>query len=100
MDNLFEVLMIVCFGISWPLNIYKAWKARSAKGMSLPFYFLIWIGYIFGLDSKAVKAINGISTPFYVWFFYALNLVMVSVGIIIYFRNKRLDNAAEEAEKK
>ena len=28
-----EMLMVVCFGISWPINIRKAWKARSTKGI-------------------------------------------------------------------
>ena len=39
MADFFELLMIVCFGVSWPLNIYKAWKARTTKGSSVPFYF-------------------------------------------------------------
>ena len=91
MENLLEVLMVVCFGISWPLNIVKAWKARTAKGTSVLFYFFIWIGYIFGLAAKAVKLSGGVSTPFYVWFFYILNEVMVTAGILIYYRNKLLD---------
>ena len=92
MDNFFEMLMVVCFGLSWPLNIQKAWKARNTKGISLLFYFFIWIGYIFGLASKAIKLQSGISTPAYVWFFYVLNTLMVTVGIIIYFRNRSLES--------
>lgn len=92
MENLLEVLMVVCFGCSWPLNIVKAWRAQSAKGTSILFYFFIWIGYIFGLASKYIKYLSGGFTPVYVWFFYLLNTVMVSVGIIIYFRNRSLDN--------
>ena len=91
MADLLEMLMVVCFGISWPLNIFKAWKARSARGISVLFYFFIWIGYIFGIISKITKLQSGISTPFYVWFFYILNTVMVSVGILLYFWNKHLD---------
>lgn len=91
MDDIFEVLMLVCFGLSWPLNIIKAWKARTAKGTSVLFYFFIWFGYIFGLGNKAIKLWNGTSTPAYVWFSYTLNLVMVSIGILIFFRNRWLD---------
>ena len=91
MENFFEMLMVVCFGLSWPLNISKAWKARSTKGISLLFYFFIWIGYVFGLASKAIKLHNGVITPGYVWFFYVLNTVMVSIGILIYFRNRSLE---------
>ena len=91
MENLLEMLMVVCFGLSWPLNIRKAWNARSTKGISLPFYFLIWIGYIFGLASKYIKMQHGGMTPGYVWFFYVLNTLMVTAGIVIYFRNKALE---------
>lgn len=91
MENFFEMLMVIFFGLSWPLNITKAWKSNSTKGISLLFYFFIWIGYLFGLASKAIKLQNGIQTPSYVWFFYILNTIMVSVGILIYFRNRELE---------
>lgn len=91
MSELLEAAMVVCFGISWPLNISKLLKSKTAKGTSVLFYFFIWIGYIFGIASKWIKAANGIQTAGYVWFFYILNTVMVSIGIILYFRNKRLD---------
>ena len=46
MTDLLEAVMIICFGISWPLNIVKAWKARTAKGTSVLFYVCIFVGYI------------------------------------------------------
>ncbi len=91
MADIFELLMIVCFGVSWPLNIHKAWKARTAKGSSVQFYFLILIGYLFGIASKVIKLHRGIFTPGYVWFFYILNSVIVAAGILVWFRNRRLD---------
>ncbi len=91
MENIFEMIMVVCFGFSWPFNIYRAWNARSAKGTSLVFYSFIWIGYIFGIASKAIKLAKGMPTPGYVWFFYILNTILVTIGIAIYFRNKKLD---------
>ena len=94
MADIFELLMIVCFGISWPLNIYKAWKARTTKGSSVQFYFLILVGYLFGITSKVLKLRSGVSTPGYVWFFYILNSVIVTCGILVWFRNLRLDRTA------
>lgn len=94
MDNIFEMLMVILFGVSWPLNIAKAWKARTQKGSSVLFYFFILAGYVFGLGSKYIKLQQGISTPGYVWFFYILNAVMVSIGIAIYFRNGICDKRA------
>ena len=95
--SLMEMMMGVCFGISWPLNIIKAWRARSAKGISLPFYFFIWIGYVFAFVGKFVLIAANAPQPWYetvhwyVMFFYVLNIAMVTTGIGIYFRNKHLD---------
>lgn len=94
MSDILEAAMVVCFGISWPFNIIKLQQSRTAKGTSVLFYFFIWIGYIFGLCSKGLKAANGVTTPAYVWFFYILNTIMVSFGILLYFRNRRLDQMA------
>lgn len=99
MVNVLEALMVICFGISWPLNILKAWKSKSTKGMSLLFYCFIWLGYIFGIASKVVRSVSEhlsfqAVSPYYVWFFYILNAVMVSIGIGIYFRNKYIENSA------
>ena len=99
MANLFEVLMVVFFGMSWPINIAKAWKARTAKGTSVVFYCLILIGYLFGLASKVIKLSEGISTPGYVWFVYCLNTCMTCMGIIIYFRNTLLDARAKNLQE-
>ncbi len=101
MASIFEVLMVVCFGISWPLNIRKLLRSRTARGVSVLFYFFIFIGYLFGLASKAILASQGTATPGYVWFFYVLNAVMVFCGILLYFRNLKLDRAREkEASEK
>ena len=103
-SSIMEALMVICFGCSWPLNIIKAWKARSTKGMSLLFYFLIWIGYVFAIVGKLVSIhyyVNVAGTAaswtevvkWYVMFFYVLNLIMLTIGILIYFRNARLEKA-------
>ncbi len=94
MADFFEVLMIVCFGFSWPFNIMKLYKSRTAKNTSVQFYFLIWIGYIFGLISKGMKVSAGGHVAGYVWFFYCLNTLMLTIGIILYYRNKKLDMEA------
>ena len=99
MANILEAAMIVCFGISWPINIIKLLRSKTAKGTSIMFYFLIDIGYIAGIASKFIKLFQGTATPGYVWFFYFLNFFMVLFGIIIYFRNRKLDKAKNEAEQ-
>lgn len=96
--GIMETLMVVCFGISWPLNIVKAWKARTAQGTSLLFYSFIWIGYVFAFIGKFVMIASNAPAPWYetvkwyVMFFYVVNIIMVSAGIAIYFRNKYIDS--------
>lgn len=100
--GIMEMMMVVCFGISWPLNISKAWKSKSTKGISLPFYLLIWIGYVFALLGKFVSihlnAPNAwyVTVPWYVMLFYIINILMVSLGITIYFKNKSGAKIKEE----
>ena len=97
MAEILEIIMIVSFGASWPLNVMKSWKARTTKGKSLPFLLLIFFGYIAGIASKLVNEayMVSFSEKWYVLFFYCLNLVMVGADLIIYVRNTRLDKARE-----
>ena len=86
MGSVLETVMLVCFGFSWPLNVIKAYKAKTAKGTSLPFILLIITGYIAGISAKLITGqIN------YVLIAYILNLSIVSMNIIVYFRNVSLD---------
>ena len=52
MAEILEITMIVSFGISWPMNVIKSYKARTTKGKSLAFLFLIFFGYIAGITPK------------------------------------------------
>ena len=47
-----EIIMIACFGASWPFNVMKSYKARTTKGKSLAFLCLIFFGYIAGTSHK------------------------------------------------
>ena len=89
MSSILETIMLVCFGLSWPINLMKAYKAGTAKGTSLPFILLIITGYIAGISAKLVSGqIN------YVLIAYILNLVVVSLNLCVYFRNSALDKKA------
>lgn len=93
MSEILEIIMIVSFGASWPMNVMKSYKARTAKGKSLAFLLLIFFGYIAGIASKFMNEayMASFSEKWYVLFFYFLNLFMVSVDLALYFRNKKLD---------
>ena len=85
--EILEILMVVCFGCSWPMNVRKSYLARTTKGKSLGFLIMICIGYVCGIASKII----GGSFKWYVMFFYVLNLFMVSLDVAMYARNYRLD---------
>lgn len=53
--EILEMVMIVCFGISWPLSVYKSYKARTAEGKSFVFLFAIWFGYVAGICGKMMQ---------------------------------------------
>ena len=94
MSEIFEIIMVVSFGASWPFNVMKSYRARTAKGKSLLFLLLIFFGYIAGIVAK----LTADSFKWYVLFFYVLNLIMVGTDLVLYMRNKRLDAAREKAE--
>ncbi len=93
MSEILEIIMIVSFGASWPLNVIKSYKARTTKGKSLAFLCLIFFGYIAGILSKILNPsyMAAISTKWYVLFFYILNFIMVGADLCMYARNYKLD---------
>ena len=86
MSSIIETIMLVCFGLSWPINVIKAYKARTAKATSLPFILLIFTGYIAGISSKVVSGQMN-----FVFVVYLINLAIVLLNIVVYFRNVALD---------
>lgn len=93
MSEILEVVMIVSFGASWPLNVIKSYKARTTKGKSLAFLCLIFFGYIAGILSKLTNEayMAAFASKWYVLFFYVLNLIMVGTDLCLYARNRKLD---------
>lgn len=86
MAEFFETLMLICFGLSWPISVVKSYKSCTAQGKSLMFELAIFIGYICGICSKFMAGnIN------YVLMLYIINLAMVSTDIALYIRNRKYD---------
>ena len=89
MSELLEALMVISFGISWPMSIMKSYTSRTAKGKSLFFLLMVLFGYGAGIASKLV---SGKIT--YVFVFYVLNFIMVGIDTTIYFKNRKFDRAS------
>ena len=98
MSEILEIVMLVSFGASWPLNVLKSYRARTTRGKSLPFLLLIFCGYIAGIAAKVLNEtyMSEFGRKWYVLCFYFLNLTMVGIDLLLYFRNYRLDKAAEK----
>ena len=98
MSEILEIIMIVSFGMSWPANVLKSYKARTSKGKSISFLCLIFFGYIAGITSKLTNEayMAAFSQKWYVLFFYFLNISMVGIDILLYIRNSRLDRQREQ----
>lgn len=91
MANILETIMLICFGLSWPINLVNSIKARTAKAISLKFLIMITIGYIAGIVAKIINhQIN------YVLAFYILNILVVSMNLVVYFINKKHDKDEEK----
>ena len=84
--NILETLMIVFFGVAWPLNLYRAIRSHTAKDKSILFDYFALSGYLCGVASKIL--FENFNLAFY---FYFPNIIMVATDIIIYYRNRKLD---------
>ena len=92
-SEIFEAGMLLCFGCSWPMNITKSIRARTAKGKSLAFELFVLVGYICGITGKCISgSIN------WVFAIYILDLLMVTTDILLTLRNRRLDKKKEAAQ--
>jgi len=93
MSQILETVMLVCFGLSWPINLIKNIKAKTAKATSFKFIALITIGYLAGIAAKLWdKKFN------YVLAAYFINLVFVLANMAVYFINRKHDRQAETSK--
>lgn len=78
--SIFEIVMLVCFGMSWPISIVKALRTRMVLGKSCLFMGIICVGYLAGIVHKLVYSRDWIIA------LYALNLFLVLVDMFLYFK--------------
>ena len=93
MSAICEGAMLICFGISWPINLAKSLHSRTAKGKSVFFEIIIIAGYLFGVAGKILSGNINV-----VLLLYFINIIMVSADLALTFRNMHLDALAEQAE--
>lgn len=88
-----ETIMVICFGVSWPLSIYKSATSKSTKGKSPYFIMAIITGYVAIIIGKIVLNEFTFWLDILKFVLYIVNLCMVSTDLILYYRNKRIEKA-------
>jgi hypothetical protein len=81
--SIFEVIMLVCFGVSWPISIAKALRTKKVAGKSPLFMSIVIAGYVSGIMHKIFYSYNWV-----IWL-YGLNAVLVAIDMSLYFRYSR-----------
>jgi len=89
--SVFEILMLACFGASWPISIYKSLKTRVVAGKSPLFMGIVMLGYAAGITHKILYARDWVIA------LYALNLLLVAVDLALYFRLSKSGDDAGRA---
>ena len=84
--SIFEAIMLICFGFAWPTSIYKSYTSRRNDGKSLYFMVIVFIGYIAGIIYQILIAPH----THYMFYLFAINLTMVGIDIVLYFRNGKI----------
>lgn len=100
--EILEIAMLVCFGCSWPISVYKSIKIRTSVGKSAVFNILLIVGYVAGIVSKFLKmepfmianAADGLKKGIFIFalIMYFVNLAMITANLVLYYMNKNLDN--------
>lgn len=79
----FEFGMLACFGLCWPVSVYKSIKSKRTEGKSLFFLIVVFIGYLCGLTGKIIYR------PDFVIVLYLFSAVLVFVDIVLYLKYSR-----------
>lgn len=89
-----EIGMLIAFGFSWPFNILKSWRSRTARGKSVIFEIIVIAGYLIGLLGKIITWQRTGVWAYSIWFYLA-DILMVLIDVVLYFRNTALDRKAD-----
>lgn len=85
--SFFEAVMLLCFGVSWPISIAKSLRTKKVSGKSLLFMIIIFLGYLSGIIHKLLYDPDGVIL------LYALNAVLVAVDLALYVHYLPLERA-------
>ncbi|MDD4202864.1 MAG: hypothetical protein PHQ52_05300 [Candidatus Omnitrophica bacterium] len=85
---IFEAIMLICFGLAWPLSVWKSLMSKSNDGKSIWFLIVCFIGYLSGITYKILFNMN------IVLYLYIINCCMIVVDIFLFMRNKNYNSSS------
>lgn len=98
--NVFESIMLLCFGFAWPISIYKSLVSKQTAGKSLMFLVVLQIGYVAGVLFKLTEywnhlKINPDETMSINLCLYILNFIMITIDELLYLRNRKIETSKQ-----
>ena len=78
--------MLICFGCSWPISIFKSWRTKFVRGKSVGFMMLVVVGYLAGTVAKLARAAHTGEIPEFTTPLYFINAVLVMVDLTLYYK--------------
>ena len=92
--SIFEAIMLICFGFSWPFAILKTVRVKNPTGKSYLFMGLIIVGYISGCIHKIVYHWD------WVFWLYLINTLLVSTDCVLclYYMQRMKKNQLKNQE--
>ena len=88
--SVWEVIMMICFGFSWPFAIVKTIRAKNPAGKSYLFLTLIIVGYAAGCIHKLLYQKD------WVLALYVINALMVATDMCLCLYYQRKINRGEK----
>lgn len=92
--QLFETIMLICFGVSWPFSILKMWRTKRVEGKCSIFLSCVFVGYIAGVTAKLWRAKILGCCPEWVTVLYAFNGMLVFIDLMLYVKYSKVNQPA------
>jgi len=88
----FEIGMLICFGASWPVAIRKTYLAKSARGKSFGFLWLVFTGYLCGTFHRLWWEPSPV-----VWVYIMCGAMVATDLFLAYYYRRKEESSAHES---
>ncbi len=78
--SVFEIGMLVGFGVGWPFAVWRTWRSKRVEGKSAVFLWCVLGGYVSGILHKVLRDFDAVTA------LYVFNGLMVALDIALYYR--------------